>query len=277
MAASSAFSWSIPLWGDRWSKELLLKRESEIGRRAFDRGFRQKALSDSEKIFPMIEQCIVPGDDPFQYVEDDASVFIGVDPSGENRPGTCIFVLARLTNGTRVPIYIEYGKWKPEEAAQKVIQANKDFRPDAIFFENNALQEAYISLIKLSGGVDIPIRGFHTGKQKSDPTIGLPSLEIEFENKAWIICEPQHEIGCLCDWHHWLREMRNYPVYSSSDGVMAAWFAREAARLQIGGWGDVDKMGVVSRWTRRPITEPATVEDEQPPRRIQSSRWKRGR
>lgn len=240
--------WTIPLWEARWGQDALLRRRRDIGERAFDRGFRQRALSDKERTFPALDRCVTRGLDVIALVDPEWPRYIGVDPSGEHRKGTCLFVLARAPNGARYLLDVRYGAWKPERIADEVITLNAIHHPVAIYFENNALQDAFIALVKLRGALDIPIRGFLTGKQKADPMVGLPSLEIELENAAWVIGEPEHETGCQCDVHHWLAEVRNHPVYGSEDGVMAWWFAREASKVQGLPPGSSTHLPQPSRW-----------------------------
>jgi hypothetical protein len=72
---------------------------------------------------------------------------------------------------------------------------------------------------------------FTTGKQKADPIFGLPSMEVEFFNGAWVVpmrgVDPQDaEHG----FNIWRRELDEHPIGAAADTVMASWFAREGAR-----------------------------------------------
>jgi len=108
--------------------------------------------------------------------------------------------------------------------------------------ENNAYQTALIEWIAEIGRKDIPIVGFTTGKNKLDLTIGLPSLAVEIENRAWAIPRARrHAAFCTCNDCKWIQEMSNYPIGRTTDIVMAMWMAREAARK--GG-----RMGGTSVW-----------------------------
>jgi hypothetical protein len=81
------------------------------------------------------------------------------------------------------------------------------------------------------GQCRLPLQGFTTGRQKADPAIGLPSLEVEFANGMWRI-PLLHEIGPADSdtdpWVRLVREFQGHPFHSSDDLVMATWFAREA-------------------------------------------------
>jgi len=52
--------YKIPLW-DKWSKEALISKAAEIGNRAFDRGYRQRALSDEDRTFPSYQKVFKTG------------------------------------------------------------------------------------------------------------------------------------------------------------------------------------------------------------------------
>ena len=97
-----------------------------------------------------------------------------------------------------------------------------------IYVENNAYQQALIDWTQTKGFDTIPIIAFTTGKQKSDAEIGLPALDVQFERHLWRFYIPKHEVGCRCTWCQFVREMKNYPVYDTSDFVMSFWFAERA-------------------------------------------------
>ena len=59
--------------------------------------------------------------------------------------------------------------------------------------------------------------------------MGLPGLAAEMERGGWLVPLKGHEVTCSCGLCQWLIELENYPL-DFTDGVMASWFAREAAR-----------------------------------------------
>lgn len=235
----------LTLWEPKWSQEVLVSKRSAIGERAYNRGFRQMALSDEEKTFRSFDRCLIKGTKPSELAGPDAPRFMGVDPFGQH---VVIFVLA-LKKGSRpkrVPVAIYRGSWGPAETVRHIVEAYRQHLPQVVKVENVAAQEAIVQWCQEKGDV-IPIEGFMTGKQKSDPEIGLPSLEVEFENGSWEIGCEEHEYGCPCAWCVWISEMRGHPLHPTQDCVMACWFAREAARgtpLVVGidqeGTGTVD-------------------------------------
>ena len=119
---------------------------------------------------------------------------------------------------------------------------SKRHQPHLVYVENNAYQESLIQWIRESGDVALPIEGFMTGKQKFDEFIGLPSMAAEFANNGWAIYSHQNPLSeasvtCTCSFCTFIDELVNFPIAKHDDTIMAAWFAREAARKnQRGGF-----------------------------------------
>lgn len=226
----SAFKgkYTIPLW-DYWNKDKLKQRRSLIGARAFDRGYRQIALSDEDRTFPSSE-TIFRKDVDLSVVRNDWPRCVGIDPFGQ---AVVIFVLALdPVRRRRFPIEIRRGKWQPTQTVAQIIDINKKHNPQIVVCENNASQEAIIQwLAQTEGGYDIPVVPFTTGKQKVDPAFGLPSLEIEFANGLWIVpCAHVDENDAEDPVNIWRKELLEHPLSAKEDTVMASWFAREGAR-----------------------------------------------
>lgn len=225
----------MPLWEDVWDKKALIDRRKKIGEREFDRGYRQIPYSTEDTLFKHFQNCIIR-QNPF--APDDWFRYMGVDLSGDSREGTAIFVLAHSPEGVFYPLEVQYGAWGSVDIAQRIFEMFLRHRPRIILVENNALQDMLVTWLreasyKLPGSeqmLSIPVRGFHTGKQKFDPFIGLPSLDIDFENRRWVIPHPPgHSFDCQCGMCRWIRSMKLFPLSAETDTVMASWFAREAA------------------------------------------------
>ena len=209
-----------------WSKEKLIQRYEEIGSRALERGFRQKAITEGELLFSHFRDCVKYNESipMWQFA------YTGVDLSGEKRKGNVIVTSGVDVNGNRFVIDIQYGNWSSPEMAEKIKEINSRLKPLAIMVENNAYQQSIIDWMNTKGYQNIPLRAFTTGKQKSDTEIGLPALDVQFERKQWTFYLPEHQVGCGCAWCQFKREMESYPIYSSTDFVMAFWFSEQAIR-----------------------------------------------
>lgn len=220
--------YTIPLW-EYWNKQNLLKKQASIGKRAFNRGFRQIALSDEDRTFPNSEMIFNMGLDK-SIIQRDWPRVIGIDPFGQ---WVVLFVIAiNPINRMRFVVDIVRGKFKPSETVEQILTLNNQHRPQIIVCENNASQEAIIQWASEKGHADLPIVPFTTGKQKADIAFGLPSIDVEFSNGAW--CVPCKDIN-LSDNENtiniWRNELLNHPIGETADTVMAMWFAREGARV----------------------------------------------
>lgn len=222
---------TIPLWS-YWNKERLLKRLSIIGIRAFNRGFRQNALSDEDRTFPSHER-IFRHDLGVDSVNQYWPRVIGIDPFGKQ---VVIYTIAlNPQNHMRMTIEIKRGKWQPQKTISEIISAFHRHRPALMVVENNAAQDAIIQWAHAEGGLDLPIVPFATGSNKANIEFGLPSVEVEFANGAWMI--PCRGVDFVHDHDHPIvvhySELQNHPIASSWDTVMAMWFAREGARYLV--------------------------------------------
>lgn len=227
---SSCFKgdYNIPLW-DYWNENKLKSQFKLLRERAFNRGYRQRALSDEDRTFPSSESIFNDQLLANDMVNPNWVKCLGMDPFGKK---SVIFVIAlNPYTRARIPVCIKLGHWKPKEAILHLRDTYLEHMPQICVVENNAAQDAIVQWAKEIGGLDIPILPFCTGKQKADPEMGLPSLEVEFANGAWIV--PMKGIDPTDSenpYNIWRRELRSHPVGEAEDTVMACWFAREGAR-----------------------------------------------
>jgi hypothetical protein len=231
----------VPPW-EHWPTERLRKEEQEKPR-VFARGFRMVAYTDDERMFPSFTHCYSHGTALGNIARSGWPVYMGVDLSGPKRKGTAIFAgtVDPMTQ-RRYPLEIHVGAWtSPETAKQIGLVHGRYPNVRIIMVENNGYQQALIDWIKGSPGDSsfwFKIKSHTTGSNKSSPEIGLPSLEVEFANKAWVIAADEFEPhglyckagvgGTQCGWCRWTGEMLVYPMSATTDTVMATWFFREA-------------------------------------------------
>ena len=220
----------IPLWNAKWDKKALVNRYQEIGSRAFNRGFRQIALSDEDMTFPSYKTIFKYGVNASDIIRPEWPRFGGMDPFGQN---VVIFILARSPEGIKYVVDIRCGKWSPTKSVEELIDACQTHQPQIMVVENNAAQEAIRQWALEKGARDLPLMPFTTGQQKANPVMGLPGLEVEFENKAWIVAmgDKPHDPDCRCNLCGFKHELSQHPTGKAADIVMAAWFAREGVRF----------------------------------------------
>lgn len=241
----------IPLWdktpdGSKWNKEALLKRYLS-GRRSFERGFRQKAFVEGESTFPSFAKCEVPGISLGEIARSpNWPKVTGVDLSSKKRPGNAIITVAvNPANRRRFPVDIRFGAWRSSETAKQIQIVNQLYNPIAIMVEDNSYQEALIDWVtdskdRYSFWMKVEPTTT-TGETKADPEKGLPALEVEFSNGGWCFPLSEYEGASTEDedpkraaWARLSQEFSFHPIAATSDGVMAAWFARQGIELFTG-------------------------------------------
>lgn len=225
----------IPLWTPKWTPETLRARKGDPnsgGERAYRRGFELQAISDGEMTFPGWASCRRPGVRAADIRLNGWPKIVGVDLSGPGRPGNAISVVA-VEPGTwrRHLVDILFGNWRSHELAARLARIEEQYSPFVYMVENNGYQQSLIDWIKAARMQFWPkIEPTTTGTNKNSLAIGLPALQVEFENAAWSIPWGEYEthpIGHTCDWCRLDDEFRNHPTAMTSDGVMSVWFARQ--------------------------------------------------
>jgi hypothetical protein len=229
-------TWYMPLWEPKFSRAELQHRRKQIGEPAYARGYRLRPFSDTDILLKSFANCIDNTLTPAQAMrlsDEEFRIISAVDPSGSKRSGFAIFTLAvGKRTGLRIPLDIRVGSWKGKEAVEQCLSVQSEYSPDVFIVENNAVQERFMEWLQDAGGADINTKAFQTGANKADPEAGVPGMDIEFSNGLWKVCTAhvQHGEDCTCPWCRWMKEVKYYPIYGSTDILMASWFAREEAR-----------------------------------------------
>jgi hypothetical protein len=219
--------YNIPLW-KIWNEQNLRAQFRLLRERAYNRGYRQEAISDEDRTFPSSEK-IFRADLDSSCIAPHWPRVVGVDPFGQN---VVIFTVAyEPRTFTKFLVDIRMGKWDPKRTVSEIIETWKTHQPSVVVCENNASQQAIVQWVQEVGGPSIPIIPFITGSQKADPELGLPSLEVEFANGSWIVpYKGIDELNSELPVNVWRKELRGHPVAAAADTVMASWFAREGVR-----------------------------------------------
>jgi len=229
----------LPRWEEKFPLDVLQKKASgrEIGGSAmWHQGFRMQVMKPGDRKFPSFEACWQPALVLTDVIRRAWPTYVGVDLSSANRPGNFITAVAvNPLTGLRVPVVARNGNWTSPETAEVLSDvcatvANLQY----VMVENNAYQESLIEWVR-KGKSAFPwwpkIEAHTTGRNKADPQFGLPGIEVEFANRAWAFASGEwegHGTGHDCAWCVLEREIRLYPKYSTSDGLMSMWFAKAA-------------------------------------------------
>jgi len=229
------------IWPDRWPQGRVDTKRAELGPVEFARQMMCKARSDEESRFKeaWIEQCKKRGEGKtlihaLREVPQGHRTYTGVDlgvrvakTRGAGKPDlTCLFTIAVHPDGTRQVLDIDSGNWAGSEIVEKIISAHARYH-SIVLVENNAAQEFILQFTRAKSAV--PVRPFHTGKNKYHPEFGVEGVATEMANGKWII-------PCMGGMHPevaaWVNELLYYdPKVHAGDRLMASWFAREGARM----------------------------------------------
>lgn len=224
---------SLPTWKLKHSQEALedLVKDPVL----FDRGYAMNAVSPGELKFPSWAKCRQSGVILEEIQKRMLPAYIGVDLAGKRRPGNAIVVVGlEVSTNRRYLLETKLGAWTSPETAGVLAEVSSRHNVQAIQVENNAYQQSLIDWVKKEKP-DYPywmkIQAFTTGTNKADPDYGLPVLEVEFHNEAWVVpysSYENHPSTCVCDWCNSDQQVRLYPKAAATDFVMALWFARDA-------------------------------------------------
>lgn len=236
--------YKLPLW-TKFNHNDLIDKKISLGERDFNRGYRLIPFSDDDKTFMFFENCCHYGISPHSFIENqkDWDFISGIDFAGSKRPGTIIVTVAKHKQ-TNVKIPVDIVKMKGStDLIKNMVRLYREYGVDYFIAENNGVQSAIIDMMVSALGDEkfkkygITIEGFCTGNNKADPNMGLPSLDREFEKREWMFCFNQKpEITDNNDekvWSRYYYEMKEHPIYETSDIVMATWFCREGFKNMI--------------------------------------------
>ena len=157
--------------------------------------------------------------------------YTGVDLGHRKATGsdlTVLFTIGILPDGTRQVLDIRSGLWSAPEILHQIKLVNHAYG-SIVAVENNGAQNY---LLDFAEDLEcLPVRKHNTNVNKHDLAHGVESLGHEMSQGRWILPCDEHLVpneetmafinGCLV----------YDPTRHASDHLMAAWIAREAARL----------------------------------------------
>lgn len=234
-----------PLWPTRYSKQQLLDRKEEVGSTRFSREYLCLPISEDSSLFPerILQQCF---DNQFEmptYLTADErkelQIYTGVDLALSTTVGadyTVITTLGLDRFGNRWILDIRRKRGlSMMEQLREIADVNKIYRPQTVLIENNAFQRVFQD--ELVRTTDIPVQGFTTGVQKQTLDRGVPSMQILFENKKFVIPRKTERDREITD--KLVNELKCFTWVDSKlqglgahdDCVMSLWIANEATKL----------------------------------------------
>lgn len=246
----------IPLWTLKWSKEALQSKRLQMGAREFDRGYRQRAISEEDLLFKAewidraLDRTIVIPDSVeknsfWGKFPRDAGVDLAISEE-QSAAFFCIVGALTTRDWHRWLMTVFLGKGLSfGQQAGKLVEYQDRYHFDIVNVENNAYQESLVRHMKEEGIVGrVPVRGFRTGRiQKVDIELGIPSMAVEFEQGRWHIPYGNQHTRRIVE--PLIEQLRAYPTPGAhDDAVMASFFAREARRMGIYAKADISILRV---------------------------------
>lgn len=233
-----------PIWPEQWPVSRLLKRKANTLPGVFARKYLCRVRRDDTSRFKQlwIDRMLAAGKGRYFVSAPPRSnvrgplipCFTGVDlgvGKGKTAAKTVLFTIGLLRGDKRVILEIESGRWRSPEIVDRLESVWKRFG-SVILVENNGAQQ-----FLLDGCAHrFPVHGFRTDKKKWSPEHGVETLAVEIRNGQWIAPSGRDGVTIDPELQAWLSDCLYYdPEAHTGDHLMAAWFAREAARLYSAG------------------------------------------
>ncbi len=250
-------SFNCPLPPSLTAEALFKEKTDTKTARRFTRTKRLIALSDEDRMFPswpkretfegtVSEMLGVPeaGRLPrFKPIDNMRFVVVGgVDFAGGKRKGDSITFIGRSQNGTKYPIAHFRGAFSITQIIDLISMVwDNGIHFQLLYAENNAQQAKIVDAIKADTKRRQlkwwpKVKGFMTGANKSHEDIGLPAMDAEIANGAFIWPTGEQvrtDTVHASAWATWAAEMSEtprifQPSEATADSVMSMWFAWSA-------------------------------------------------
>jgi len=233
------------LWPTRYNKESLLKRREELGSTRFSRELLCVPISDDSSLFPekILRRCFeYEFEMPLQLFKEereDLKIYTGVDFAMSTAVGADYTVITTIAEDKYANKWILDIRRKKGMGLTEQLLMIQDvylaYKPQRILLETNQMQRIFKD--ELVRRTDLPVEGFTTGINKNTMSIGVPSLQILFENQKFKIArktERDREITDVL-----INELKSFTwmngklqgVGSHDDCVMSLWLAVNASRV----------------------------------------------
>jgi len=233
--------YTLPLWSKRPTS--WLKERYAHGAWAFERGYRQNAPADEDRVFGDISKLLVHGVTLTDMIPVGSNFarYGGFDPAGETRIGNALVTSTLTDRGRRVITSMRLWRGALHQTISNLVLDYERHRWTLLLVENNGIQDSIIDAVVNYGHRGIPVGPFTTGRNKAHPELGVRGLSAEIVNEAWVLCmdDPydtdsplsEHEPTCACAYHEFLQDLTMFPSKTRTyDLLMAWWFCREAIR-----------------------------------------------
>jgi hypothetical protein len=232
----------VRLWPERFTDAVVAKLKRDHLEAEFNRLFRAITRDDASAMCKQeyVDTCLRLAREAgaYSFVSEyrgPGIAFTGVDLAfnqGEEYDDTALVTFVVLPSGKRLVLDIEAGQWPGPVTVQKI--HGKVRRYDSMVMVENNGGQALLKQFIVADSPALPIRTMHTGRQKADPTYGVPSFFLEMANGAWLF--PNDRYGRM---HPMMQRLvdacLNYvPTKHADDVLMGMYMARELAKKFVG-------------------------------------------
>ena len=236
---------SKPLWPTRYTRDMLEQKKLEVGSTRFTREYMCYPISDDSSLFPerVLRECFDNTYEMPTYLTPEdrqhLQVFMGVDLALSATVGADYTVITTIgldkhKNRWLLDIRRKKGMGMSEQL-REIQDAASVFRPLKILIEDNAFQRVFRD--ELIKNTDLPVEGFTTtARNKNNAERGVPSLQIMFENKKFVIPRKTERDRRITDLL--VNELKNFTwvdgklqgLGAHDDMVMSLFLANEACQ-----------------------------------------------
>lgn len=233
------------IWWSWWTEVRLALKRKDLGPLEYARSFECNARDDAARVFrpEHVEYAQKRGAGygfihGLDIMPDNCLVVTGVDlAAGDDtkKQGarTALVSVFFHPNQDRQVVRIRTGRWRARQILEELAIAGNLFpRNHWIVVENNGVQRWILDLAQENDmDVGVALVPFQTGRNKTDPRLGIGSMSAEYESKRWIMpadCETEEE---QAEVESLVAQIIDYvPEAHTGDALMAKWMAREIGR-----------------------------------------------
>ena len=243
-----------PRFPRKWSPRRIAAKRIELGPVEAARQLDCVARKDADVRCKeeWIRQCLKRGVDVplLRSLSEDAfadgsrsytGVDIGVGKKKTNGE-TVLFSGIVYPNGDRRVLAVEAGRWGGLEIVERVVDHHLRYK-SIVLVEDNGAQKHILEFAHQAAsrrGMEavtaaLNVLPFHTGANKTHPTLGVEAIFAEFAAAKWIIPCTEAQAGRYVTNEQinlWLSECENYdPTRHTGDRLMGSYFFREGGRM----------------------------------------------
>ena len=230
--------YTIPLWAEEFGEAEFVIKKGTQSVAVFSKAYQNIILDgvDHQQLISW-KQCKT--NDTLQHLRTMCChCYAGVDLSSPGRKGNAFVVVGVTAANKRVPLYVSK-KRTSAEIVSELQTIQKAYNPLFIVIENVGIQAQFIDMLRHLGTeaknpadydfVHKIVEYTTNVSTKIDRFQGIPSLDANFKNNAWLFPEgvvDGHTMMCDCAWCELYGDLDNYRLEQRDyDLLMALFFA----------------------------------------------------